>query len=408
MFLLSRYLRLLRWRYRKNSADIRGLLGRGYPDFILSDKATGRDIHHIPVFVFHDVEPAKLRAQLEHLRKNGYRTLRSDELLRVLEGTLAPPKDAVALTFDDGLASLYTVAFPLLAQYDFNGIAFIIPGRIPDIPSKMSAEDEAGGETPHSGQTQEKARSAAHPLCSWNEIQEMHSSGVIDFQSHSMYHQLVHVSGELVDFMHPRFDRHPCRFHVPQIRIDGMPAFPGRVPYGAPIYRAEPRMRGLPRYYEDEAVRQVCVALVAQHGGATFFQRKGWRSQLLHAYRKQKRPMVSPYEPQVLLRTAIYEDVAQSKAAIESRLAGHRVQHFCFPWYVGSKLAVDEARRAGYRAFHWGFLPDVESNKPGSGPLRIGRLDERYILRLPGAGRKALSEILIDMVRENAFRWFKT
>jgi len=29
------------------------------------------------------------------------------------------------------------------------------------------------------------------PLCTWQEIREMDEAGVIDFQSHSMYHSLI-------------------------------------------------------------------------------------------------------------------------------------------------------------------------------------------------------------------------
>ena len=146
--------------YRKNRWDIQGVLLRRYPDFVLGDGASSLETA-IPVFVFHAVEHERLERQLRHLEENGYRTLRSaDELLVRLNGEQPLEPRSVLLTFDDGLESLYTVAFPLLRAHGMAAVAFVVPGFI------------------------------GHPgFCTWDQLREMHESGVIDVQSHTLFHR---------------------------------------------------------------------------------------------------------------------------------------------------------------------------------------------------------------------------
>ena len=146
--------------FRKNRGDVQGLLLRRYPDFVLRKEAASLETA-VSVFVFHAVERERLECQLRHLAENGYRPLRSaDEFLACLNRRQPLPPRSVLLTFDDGLANLYTVAFPLLRAHGMAAVAFVVPGFI--------------------GQP---------GFCTWDQLREMHGSGAIDVQSHTLFHR---------------------------------------------------------------------------------------------------------------------------------------------------------------------------------------------------------------------------
>ena len=77
------------------------------------------------------------------------------------------------------------------------------------------------------------------------------------------------------------------------------------------------------------------------------------------------------------------------------------MQHFCFPWFIGSDVAVRCAREAGYEVLYWGILADTRTNRPGNDPLKIMRLEDQYIYRLPGKGRMPLRALLGEKVKAN-------
>ncbi len=391
----------LRWSFRKNWPDVVGLLARYYPPFVFAEHPKSLD-GVIPVFVFHSVEPVSFEAQLTFLKNNGYVTLDGDELLAVLKKEKPLPENAVVLTFDDGTASLYSVAYPLLKKYGFRAISFLIPGCVPEeAPPAPDFGLYEHGQI--SRQALLERERGDFPLCSWQEIREMHDSGVIDFQAHTMYHHLIHVSPQLVDFLHPNYDFYfYANIHVPLYYHNGEPNYRRNEPLGTPVYRAEPRMSGRPQYFDNEKVREACVRFVQESGGVHFFEQPHWRRELVQFFRDQrKRHGDGRFESRQEAYQAMLVDLRQCREKIEERLPGKRVQHFCFPWFIGSDAAVQAAQEAGYEALYWGLRRDVRANRPGSDPLRIVRIEDRYVYRLPGAGRKPLAELLKDKFLQN-------
>ena len=101
--------------------------------------------------------PSQMRAHLEHLRERGIRVAVLEEL-----ETLPSPSTArngtVAVTFDDGLASDYESAFPLLGEFGVRGVFFLNPSTV-------------GG-----------AR-----YLSWPQVAEMSRAGM-SIESHSYHH----------------------------------------------------------------------------------------------------------------------------------------------------------------------------------------------------------------------------
>ncbi len=358
----------------KNRNELLGLgLGR-YPAFVRSDVQP----EQIPVFQFHDVSPATLEPILEFLARNDYETLTGDAYYERVVGASPRWNREVMLTFDDGEASLYTVAFPLLRKFRQRAVAYIVPGRVPD------------GVEPLHGNDTDSA------LCNWLQIREMHTSGVIDVQSHSLYHHSIPISPTVVDFTRPGLSTSFLQSDLAPIRQRDMDGLSPELhsPCGLPIYEWNARMSAHPAYIENTQIQELCIRYVAENGGEAFFHSRGWRRQLKTIMRDaQEKILPARFETFGEQRNAILTDLCQSKAAIEARLPGSRVRHFCFPWYRGSALAVELSHEAGYVSNAWGSLLPRFVNKDESQPVPISRLQPKYIYRLPGVGRRPLWQL---------------
>ena len=70
-------------------------------------------------------------AQLDHLRRRGWRALTLDEYLAALDG--APtPRRSYLLTIDDGHESVASIAAPMLAAAGIPSVLFVCPGLLGD------------------------------------------------------------------------------------------------------------------------------------------------------------------------------------------------------------------------------------------------------------------------------------
>lgn len=91
--------------------------------------------HRINPYTFHDlgavsreltVQPDMFEAQMRYLARNNYRTLKLEEFCRMMAGTQAIDAKAVLITFDDGYEDNLLWAAPLLAQFGFSAVVFIV------------------------------------------------------------------------------------------------------------------------------------------------------------------------------------------------------------------------------------------------------------------------------------------
>jgi hypothetical protein len=180
------------------------------------------------------------------------------------------------------------------------------------------------------------------------------------------------------------------------------------MPWGTPVYRAEPRMAGRPQYFDDEAARRACIEHVTQHGGEKFFNNEGWRQQLATVYQRSRQDQHNgEFEQPDELAQTIGRDLQQAKQMIETRLPGKTVDQLCYPWFMGCPLAVEQSRRAGYRVNYWGIVPQRQSNRAGENLFYVARIEDHYIHRLPGEGRMRLREILRLKIDANLPRFLK-
>lgn len=105
------------------------------------------------------VTPEAFAAQLDALEQQNYHVVRLSDLGEFLSAKRALPKRSVIITIDDGYASTYTHAYPLLKKHGFPATVFLYTDFV-----------------------------GARDALTWPQMQEMVKSGLIDIQSHSKTH----------------------------------------------------------------------------------------------------------------------------------------------------------------------------------------------------------------------------
>ena len=363
------------------------LLGR-YPEFVTGG-ALPRG--HIPVFVFHSVEPEGFGHKLRYLADNGYVTLSAEEYYHVLMGARPAPDRAVVLTFDDGRGSIYGVAYPLMRRLGMKGIVFLVPGRMASRPGPLAPtwdDVRAGGTKAEAVLARESGDGAF--LC-WEEVEALAPSGLFDFQSHTWAHARVHSAPHLAGFLTPELQRGYQAMDVPLLHEGARDLLAGEAPLGTPLFRSEPRTSEALRFFEEPSLRRACVEAVAEGGGEGFFYRRGWERTL----RSVLRPMhlTGRVETPEERERAIRCELEAAKSAIEAR-TGRPVVHLCYPWHVSGPTARRLAREVGYRTALCGKVTGVTVTLPGGDPQAIARIGEDYVELLPGRGRADLLSIL--------------
>jgi peptidoglycan/xylan/chitin deacetylase (PgdA/CDA1 family) len=116
------------------------------------------------------VPPGLFERHMEILAREGCTTLTMGQVAdHLLNGTPFPPR-AVAVTFDDGFASVADQAAPVMARYGIAGTVYVITGMV----GRTTAWRAGGRDLP------------ALPLLDWQQIRDLSSTW--EFGAHSVHH----------------------------------------------------------------------------------------------------------------------------------------------------------------------------------------------------------------------------
>jgi peptidoglycan/xylan/chitin deacetylase (PgdA/CDA1 family) len=92
---------------------------------------------------------AEFATQMAYLEREGYYPLTIDEFSGFLGGKKKLPAKSVLITFDDGYASNYWYAYPILARHKMKAVIFVLGSRIrPDaapVVASLATEQDANG-----------------------------------------------------------------------------------------------------------------------------------------------------------------------------------------------------------------------------------------------------------------------
>ncbi|MGD9972846.1 MAG: polysaccharide deacetylase family protein [Desulfatirhabdiaceae bacterium] len=364
---------------REAPIELSRLLRGHYPSFV-SEFHPAQLVDEVPVFMFHQDDPVVLETQFAYLKQNGYRSLSLNEFMGFLSGTIRITPRSVLLTWDDGDSSWFTDVCPLLKKYGFCGIGFVVPAYIDDQPVKTSERR----------------------WLTWNELAEMDTSGLMDIQSHSHRHDRIFTGPEVFDFFHPGFDVNPLHLDIPWHWENGR--YTNRLQLGTPLYRHSSRFEDRPMIKPDPEILARCMSYVDDRGGEQFFQQSGWRRELLTVYHLTIQKSFSfDTESHQEQETRILESLSLSRKILSQKL-GKDVAHLCYPYGIGSRLAVRLSQRSGYISNFWVIPPGRRTSRAGDSPFYIPRIKNDYIFRLPGKGRKSLADIFSAKLRRRMQR----
>lgn len=115
--------------------------------------------------VFFTVKTEEFAKQMDYLSKNNYNVV---PLSALLDKSKTRGK-TVVLTFDDGYGDNYKNVFPVLKKHGFPATIFLATGFI--------------------GSNMNNSYNKPLDMLSWDQIKEMHNSGIIDFEPHTKNHK---------------------------------------------------------------------------------------------------------------------------------------------------------------------------------------------------------------------------
>jgi poly-beta-1,6-N-acetyl-D-glucosamine N-deacetylase len=118
----------------------------------------------------YSVSTQNFAAHLDWLAGHGYHPVSMAQVVAASKGAPLPSKP-VLITFDDGLRSLYTHAFPLLRAYDYPALAAVVTDWV-DLPADRRVDY---GPRPF----------GRDDFVTWEQLREMQDSGLVEIASHS-------------------------------------------------------------------------------------------------------------------------------------------------------------------------------------------------------------------------------
>jgi peptidoglycan/xylan/chitin deacetylase (PgdA/CDA1 family) len=119
----------------------------------------------------HSVSPVAFEEQMRFLATK-CNVISLDRLVGCFNGKGVLPDNPVVITFDDGLADNYTVAYPILKKYDLPATVFVVPDWV--APCEGSQANETGPD--------------GKRYMAWNQIREVSQNG-ISVGAHTVSHR---------------------------------------------------------------------------------------------------------------------------------------------------------------------------------------------------------------------------
>ncbi|KLT73886.1 hypothetical protein PL75_00680 [Neisseria arctica] len=113
----------------------------------------------------------KLVSHFNWLKANGYTPVSWQQVIDAREGRGSLPENPVLLTFDDGYESFYRLVYPLLKAYQYPAVFAVVTSWLNSPEGSLITYGR-----------QKLPRSA---FVSWQQIKEMHDSGLVEIASHT-------------------------------------------------------------------------------------------------------------------------------------------------------------------------------------------------------------------------------
>ncbi|MBI3548324.1 MAG: polysaccharide deacetylase family protein [Elusimicrobia bacterium] len=179
------------------------------------------------------VTAEEFRWQMEYLVRHGFTTLLFRELEEIRQGKRKMPAKPALVTFDDGYANNYEIAYPIMKEVGVKGNIFLV--------YETMEQHNAW----HNPDTEPWVR-----MLTWAQVKEMQDSGVVDFGSHTMRHR--NLAALPLDEV--RWELFESRERLKKQLGQDIPCF--AYPYGAGAYKDDVRALAQEAYPFDFAFKQ--------------------------------------------------------------------------------------------------------------------------------------------------------
>ncbi len=169
--------------------------------------------YDVPILLYHAIDnsgsvisvfPELFREHMAFLKEHGYQTTTfKNYFLEREKAVNSSRQKQVIITFDDGLGSVYQNAFPILKEFSFSAVVFVVTNLVgakaewfnrdrnlivSRLLSKLNfSEDERNTEEERMKMFSDES------LLTWAEIREMDSYG-LEFQSHGHSHSFLSLA----------------------------------------------------------------------------------------------------------------------------------------------------------------------------------------------------------------------
>lgn len=310
----------------------------------------------LPVLMYHSisrfqhrlcVSPELFEEHCKTLADAGWRGISLAEAEDYFFKKRRLPGRVCLFSFDDGYLDNYVYAEPILRQYGHHGVLFPVVDFIgkeevlrPTLES-LKENPERVRELPDLDRraTINRSRLPVYQItfCNWQEIRHMHHDGNLASAAHSMRHDRVVRSLEF------------NRLYTP----GGRGGFFGVPPYAS--------LWGLPRFdlghglayrgYElaPELFELVQRMVPQEANAAKAFLAKEENRQAVHEA-VGKLSCLGTLESEASYRARIFQEFTECREVFTKQLGTPPIS-FCWPWGDYNRIALEEARKAGFKVF---------------------------------------------------------
>lgn len=313
----------------------------------------------IPVIVYHSVGPRVpknriyyglrtpvriFESHLKYLKKHQFSTISLDEYYNRSD----LPKNPIVITFDDGYLDNWVYAYPLLKKYGFKSTIFVSTDFVDPVrevrPNLFDVWD---------GKITDKDL-LDRGFLSWEEMQIMEKSGLVDIQSHAKTHAWYFTGEKIVDFLYPNsiyekgyewifWNIYPDL--KPFYLNDNLDKYEE---YGTPIYQYGKSLQNK-RYYPDKKIDCKLREFIKCSGGTSFFKNPNWRSILFEKTKEFANKKNGYYESDSEYYHRVYDELKDSKEIIERNL-NKKIDFLCWPGGSRNEKNLEIADKLGYKA----------------------------------------------------------
>ncbi|MGL6154754.1 MAG: polysaccharide deacetylase family protein [Cetobacterium sp.] len=290
----------------------------------------------VPIFLYHQVNPKSNVDPLtfeEHLKIISNKKMNTITLEEYGQGNI--PKNSMLITLDDGYYDNYLYVYPLLKKYNMKATIFLNTlylkesrDEIEDIETNNTANYRAMEKFKKTG------CGKSNQYMSWEEIKEMHESGLVDFQCHSHKHVAI-IKEFKIEGFYKGDEKDPTDMYLYGKISEGYPIFPKRGEYSGPGIIMDIRFLDVFKDFYLNTLKD---------------KDKKNALKLANEFLEDNKEKYFKFENIEDFKIRITEDLNDNMEAIRSHL-NKKAKYFCWPWGHRSKEAIKIMENLGIDGF---------------------------------------------------------